>query len=374
MNLGFTRIVAAIAVIAGPALLIYAGSDLGPWSRWPEQLMWSVPFGLYATAAFGHSLAIGLLGGRYGVLRTFVAAAGCLIVAVVSIVPVLVVLHDPGCHLWMATGIMALYAIPTTLFQVFALPDRTVSRWLQAAAHIVAAGASFPLAAYAVGSPCGVVGLRQPHVFAAWPALLALLPLAALAVRAARPQLPWRLGVACLLSILPVYSGKAYIDTRERSTREALRWPMRVPSDFISPADHYALFRRVSTIRPGVPVRIGAHWYRFERFGFQNPVATPPVRRPDRILMLQLDVPAEDLDLQELAMKNGHVQLNMHVTENSKQSTMIERSKTSVAIRELDLVIFVAATRDREIDRDAIRSKIRRFIQNARLAEPTPQP
>ena len=333
--------------------------------------MWSVPFGFYATAACGYMLVIGLLGGHYGIARTLLSAVGCLIVAAVSILPTIMTLHDFGCHLWKMTPFMALFAVPTAVFQVFALPDRGTSRLLQVVAHISVAGASFMVAAYAVGSPCGVIGLRQPHVFSAWPALFALLPFVALAVRVAKPQAAWRLGLALVLAVLPVYAAKTRIDARLEDTQQAVRWPMRVYSDFMSTADHYALWRRVSTIRPGVPVRIGEHWYRFERIGFQNPISTPPMRRPDRILTLQLDVPADDLDLREVVILAGRVQLNICATTSTRCAPfMTEPSPKTVIARDRDLSISVVVPLG-EINRDAVRDKIRRFIQKARVEQPT---
>ena len=95
------------------------------------------------------------------------------------------------------------------------------------------------------------------------------------------------------------------------------------------------------------------------------------VRRPDRITFLQLDLPADDLDLPDMRITDDHVQLNISTASDGRPSAEeLERGGTYVAIADGDLIVYVVAPRNRDFDRAEVREKLRRFIRNARAEPP----
>jgi hypothetical protein len=283
--------------------------------------------------------------------------------AIVTI-PLMFGLTAGGPPTWAWAAWMALFAVPTALWQVLVLRDRHNARLLQIAAHLTLAGGVFLITDWLFS--------RDQRFLSTWPALLAVLPFIALAMRGAVPQAAWRPAVALLLALLPIYAAKTMIDARSETMARAAMWPLRVYSDYISPTERNALVKKVTTIRPGIPIRIGERWYRFERIGLQNP-RPDPARRPDRISWLQLDIPAEDLDLREIAYRE-HVQLNIVVDSDNeitrKMIASIEKNPLYVKLREGDLHIYVVVRRDSPADHNIVREKIRRFIRAARVDPP----
>src|SRR5262249_17966985 len=145
------------------------------------------------------------------------------------------------------------------------------------------------------------------RIFQAWPVLLALAPFVALAAAGATAVPLRRLAFGCVVAAIPIYAGMTALHAGDGAA--AALWPVRVWTDFIGTSERLALIRTVTTVRPGIPVRIGEHWYRFEHPGTQN--AWPVnIRRPDRIAYLQLDIPAEDADLSELRNVGDRIQVN----------------------------------------------------------------
>jgi len=76
-----------------------------------------------------------------------------------------------------------------------------------------------------------------------------------------------------------------------------------------------------------------------------------------------------------MRITDDHVQLNIATASlpfgNSRQSPEeLERGGTYVAIADRDLIVYVVAPRNRDIDRTEVRRKLRRFIQNARAEPP----
>lgn len=188
----------------------------------------------------------------------------------------------------------------------------------------------------------------------------------------------WRLASACVLATIPIYFGMTILDIKDGRGAEAALWPARVWSDFISVDDYLALVKAVTTIRPGVPVRIGEDWYRFERPRVLN--AWPPpsrVRRPDSITSLQLDIPADDLDLPEMRINSDYVEIDIETRlmfgHGKRSPEDMEIGGTYVAISDRDLLVYVVVPHNRDIDRTEVRTKLRRFIQNARV-DPTAAP
>jgi hypothetical protein len=366
MRLWFTRLAAAIVVVAGPALLIYATADDRPSGLWTWLLggngvPW--PTNFQAAAAFGYALAIGVVNAQYGLLRTLAAAIGCFVLPILGF-PLFLFFNYGTTPWWWPASVMAVLALPTALFQIWVLRDRHSARFLQVLAHLIAATGLLLAASW--------LGSDNRQLYQMMPALLVLIPFVALAMRGATPQPSWRFALACMLGLLPIYAAKTAFEARAETVERAASWPVRVHREYKRPAEHRELVKKVTTIRPGVPVRIGEHWYRFERFRSQNPRPNAG-RRPDRITWLQIRIPAEDLDLHGISY-DDHVQLNIIVDADDeitrKMIAAIEKSPQYVSLREGDLHIRVVVRRDSPVDHNTVREKIRRFIQKARVDPP----
>jgi hypothetical protein len=366
-----SRILAAITVIIGPALLVYGRSDLGPWTPWSESVLLSIPFAFQAFAAFGYVVATGVTRADASTRRMAIAAAGCLLIPFVTLwlsLPLLFAVGENGNDL--AAGISyGVLALPTAAFQVLVTRRRIAVSILEFLSHPCTTGGAF-LVSWVLSR-----SLEEPiadRIFEEWPILLALTPFVALAIVGATAVPLSRLAWACVLAAIPIYSGMTILDIKDGRGAEAALWPVRVWSDFISTSDYLAQAKAVTTIRPGVPVRIGEYWYRFERPRVLN--AWPPpsrVRRPDGITFLQLDIPADDLDLPEMRITSDHVEIDIETPsmfgDSRRSPEDLERGGTYVAVSDRDLLVYILVPHDRDIDRTEVRRKLRRFIQNARV-------
>jgi hypothetical protein len=374
-----SRVLAAVTVIIGPALLVFGRSDLGPWTPWSETVLLSVPFAFHAFAAFGYVVATGVTRADASVLRATVAAIGCLLIPFVTFalsLPLLFALGESGSGNNLAAGIaFGVLALPTAAFQVLVTPRKIAVSILAFLSHPGTTGGAVLVSWFRSQPPGEPIAER---IFAGWPILLVLTPFVALAVVGASAVPLRRLASACVLAAIPIYFGMTILDIKDGRGAEAALWPARVWRDFISVDQHLALIKAVTTIHPGVPVRIGEYWYRFEHPGVEN--AWPPpssVRRPDRIIFLQLDIPADDLDLPEMRITGDHVQLNIAMASlpfgnGTRSPGELERGGY-VALADRDLIVYVVAPRNRDIDRTEVREKLRRFIRNARADPPPPR-
>jgi hypothetical protein len=307
-------------------------------------------------------------------LRSTIAAIGCLLIPFVTFalsLPLLFALGESGSGNDLAAGIgCGVLSLPTAAFQVLVTRRRIGISILEFLSHPGATGGAVLISRFLSLPPGEPIAER---IFAGWPILLALTPFVALAVVGASGVPLRRLASACVLAAIPIYFGMTIFDIKDGRGAEAALWPALVWHDFTSVSEHLALIRAVTAIRPGVPVRIGEHWYRFARPGIQN--AWPSnVRRSDRIVFLQLDIPADDLDLHEMRITGDHVQLNIATASlpfgNGTQSPEVLELGGYVAIADRDLIVYVVAPRNRDIDRTEVREKLRRFIRNARVEPP----
>lgn len=363
-SLWISRTAAATAVLTGPLLLVYGRSDLGPWSHFAERLLWSVPFSFFGFAVAGYVLAKGLLGESRSVARTSAVAAGCVVV--VSVTPLLAfpLLFGLGeaCNLWLSLVVLTILLAPAAAFQRL-LPAYRTNAWIEFLACLIAGvGASLIGSLIVAPSSCGSIGDYKSYLMDGWPMLFATLPLVVLAVREA-DAVPIRLPVlAFILAALPPYAAKTIIDYQKAKSWTAILWPQEVWSDFISTAERNAEFQRVNRILPGVPARIGEHWYRFQRMGLQNPMMGNQ-RRFDRINAIQLDIPADDLDLWEKPILERWFQLNIGRRTGEPRPD----DNSTITVSFADLSIQVVVPRGRTIDREEVRRKITRFMENAQV-------
>jgi hypothetical protein len=350
-----SRALAAVTVVIGPAALVYARSDLGSWTPWSKGILLSVPFAFHAFAAFGYVVATGVTRADRSALRAAIAAIGCLVIPFATLalfLPLLFALGESDAGALAEGFAVAVLALPTAAFQVLVTRRRIAVSVLEFLSHPCAAGGAF-LLTRVLSLPTG--NEMADRIFQAWPILLALAPFVALAIVGASAVPLRRLAGACVLAAIPIYAGMTMWDIKDGGGAAAVLWPARVWSDFISVSDHLALVRAVTTIRPGVPVRIGEHWYRFDRPGVGN--ARPSnVRRPDRIVFLQLDIPADDLGLPEMRITRDQVQLNISTASapfatSERLAEEAERGGFEVAIADRDLIVSVVAPRNRAIDR-----------------------
>jgi hypothetical protein len=361
-----SRAVAVVIVIAGPALLLYARSDLGPWSPWPERTIFSVPYGFFACAVSSYALALGSVAPEIRALRVVVAALGCLLVTLGSAVaasPLFFGMSDAP--FWMLLTMVGISALPAAIIQPVVMGSRIKMGIVEIIAHVLVMIGAFLIQARLPG---GIL-IPVERIFGSWPLLLALTPYVALCVVRATGISGARLALAIILGLAPVYEAKAAFDFRQGYGLQALVWPLRIPGDFIGHTDPQALIKKVTTISPGVAVRIGEHWYKFDRIGFQNPRSTTQ-RRPDRIAFAQIDIPADDLDLREIAILGDKVQLNIRSSSPALPSMESGSRSPYIAIREGDLEIYVVAPQRSDVDRELVREKLRRFMRNARVDPP----
>ena len=377
----FSRILAAFSVVVGPAMLVYARSDIGPWTPGLKSVLLSVPWAFHAFAAFGYVAASGLTRTDISTQRTAVAAVGCLLIpfaTLAPLAPLAMAVTDfgiEGNYLILGIGFSVL-ALPTAVFQVLVTGRRTAVAILEILSHQSAMGGVILINGILSRPPVDAIGDR---VFVEWPILLALTPFVAMAFVGATAVPLRRLTSACVLVAFPIYLYMSIFEVQDGDGAKAPLWPTRVWSDFLSTKEWLAIRMKATAIQPNVPVRIGEHWYRFERPGVQNAM-TSNVRRPDRIAFLQLDIPADDLDLPNMPIRD-HRLVQLHIAAKSTPSSEmtqrspeeLERFGDHVAVADRDLVVYVVVPRDRAIDRTEVREKLRRFIRNARV-EPPPVP
>lgn len=361
-----SRVAAAALVLAGPALLVYGRSDLGPWSSLADNLLWSVPWAFFALAAAGYAAAKGLLGEAPSLPRTLIAILSALVVAPglpAIFWPILFGLGE-ACNVWGTTVFLTLMTAPAAALQTVILRTSTSKSVTEFFAYLaVSAGAIVLGAAFVTGSQCGGLPQYPNAMFESWPILFATMPLVLLAMREAGQASAGRLILAAVMALAPLYVTKAVLDFHQTGNWTAALWPATVWTDFIGSEERYALFRKVATIYPGVPAQIGEHWYQFRRLKFQNPIWGNE-RRPDRITAIQLSVPADDLDLRDLIIIDDEIQLNIGTRRRGEP---FAGSPSTVQAKFADLTITVILPQGRQFDHEDVRRKIVRFMQGAQV-------
>lgn len=366
-------ILAGASVIAGPVFSVFYRSDLGQWSGADAVL--ASAFAFHPIAAFGYVVASSASRADTSALRTTIAAAGCLFILLVT-TPIWaamgLAITDFGLarnHFAIAI-IFGVLAVPTALFQVLAMGRGIALATLEFLAHLIAAGGPF-LVRWLLSQPTeGTMGER---LFEEWPDLLALTPFVALAVARATSVPLRQLCYAPMIAAAPIYVGIALSDFIGGSGLKSMVWPARVWSEFTNTKERADLIAAVATIRPGVPARIGHHWYQFERPGIQtNWPRTANVRRPDRIVYVQLPVRADDVGLPEMqTAEDPYVLLNIRVASPVRPSPDdLESRGEQVAIAVLDLVVDVGTRGHSNVERAKVREKLRRFMEDARVEPP----
>lgn len=363
-----SRLAAAAITLAGPMVLLAAHSDRGPWLKGHEPLAFSLIAGFPLAFSVCSSLAIGVASPATSLARVLscaIGAAAVFVLCALAAVPMMYGLAESRPCAGVAFSLLlAVVIAPAAAFQVWFLPVPGYRPW-QFITLLLGAG-SVAIASLSSGDVCSDVPLIPAKIWEAWPAILAALPAAGLVAIAARPVRPARAILLFLLAVLPFYVVKASYDGARYNVRTALTWPMRVWTDFIGWPERNALIQRVTARHDGAPVRIGEHWYRFTRVALWNPF-TATVRRPDRVVAVQVAIPVEDIDLQEARLgKQASIELHITPVKNAPRGVPSVNDLT-IATTDEDLAISIVAPRGREIDRQAVRDKIRRFIQASRV-------
>lgn len=284
--------------LGGPTLFIYARSDLGHWSPQVEQWLLSVPFGFFAIAASSFAIAVGLLGSRpASLIRVIAAVIGTLtfpyLTAAFSI-PLLFGIGEGSCSLPELIVVFTVLLAPTAIFQV-AMLGKKGRRAAEFIIHVlVISGALTAIAVFIPHGSCFDI-TSQDGIFQAWPLLLSLAPYGVVSFLEAKSTSFARLAAALFLSIVPFYAMMTMYELSEGHGINALKWPQRIVTDFVGSQERYRLIRELSSVRPNTPIRIGEHWYSFQHVQFRN-VGVARTRRPDRIELLHIDIPVDDID------------------------------------------------------------------------------
>lgn len=228
-----------LALMAGPALQVLAASD---WKFKHTPAIWlgvlnfltSYPFGFFFFAILAYSIAIRAPLGRDGLPRTVYAIAWTVVAQAILLVLASGVLFAVGDMSPRSSAFRAICIVAAIYGLGVGSINHTTLRSgvpaiLEIPAHMIAA--ALPVWLLEFQSP-GLGQAPRGQLFAAWPALLALLPYAGLvllyapAARSLKPAL-----LAVLFSALPPYAIKAAGDYA-LSRDNALFWPHRVITKF----------------------------------------------------------------------------------------------------------------------------------------------
>lgn len=364
-----TRLVALVILVTGPALVLLADSDRGPWDG--GLFVYSLVPGFPLVALFCSALAFGLALPTTSIARQIAVALGAPAVLLICGFAALPILYGLGESSEFCSGphssiILAALILPAAAFQVWHLPVRDHRLWQFLALVTTSTGMLF--AALAQQDICTTSPQVPARIWEHWPAILALIPAALLASKTAMPAAPSRMAALLLVAILPFYGIKAYYDLSQRGVGQALAWPVRVWQEFVGWPERDALIEKATVFRPGIPIRIGQHWYQFGKVGLWN--AHPlPVRKPDRVGSVQVDVPADDVGLSGIAVRDGWVQLHIAVARDANSPDQLDDG-SYLRLSDEDLLVSVLVPRGRTLDRNAAQSELRRFIRAARVSPP----
>ena len=201
-----SRVLAAVTVIVGPALLVFGRSDLGRGRRGRRPS--SCPFRSHFTPLRPSVMSCyGVTRADASALRATVAAIGCLLIPFVTFalsLPLLFALGESGSGNNLAAGIgFGVLALPTAAFQVLVTRRKIAVSILEFLSHPGTTGGAV-LVSWFLSQPPGEPTAER--IFAGWPILLVLTPFVALAVVGASAVPLRRLASACVLAAIPIYS------------------------------------------------------------------------------------------------------------------------------------------------------------------------
>lgn len=354
------------AVLAGPLFALYVASDrLFQESFVAHVLHWPT-YGLYVSAVLSYSVFTTATRPNISWMRCALAVIAAVIALAVGIVLTFGIAFGIGesSQPRLFSVVLAIVAMFTGGVHHFVLRSGT-SAFLEIPAHM--ATLALPLLILGDFNP-----KSQTMLMAAWPAIFAAIPFAAIVVfRAENLVRPVVLGYALLGSVMPIYLAKAFSDTiASRGT--PLAWPMRIAQEFLPPQERKALLSRVAKVHKGKPVRIGEHWYVFDTFFFQNPFPNN-VPIPDRIAGLQIDVPTEDVGLPpDYAWQRGRIQLLIGAGENAARvSFFSNHTHIFVAYDDLNIGVLRKKGRQDYPSEDTIKQSLLDYIKARRVPAPT---
>jgi hypothetical protein len=324
------------------------------------------PLGLYFFSTFAYALAMTGIG-DHAVLERAVLAQGKLLLALC----VVLIVSFPYAFAFGEASGPERYIGPWVLFAICAVVSAVVhQRALRSGvparfeipAHILVFGVSvllfnrdlFPAAE----------AWSRAHLFGQLPRLVALVPFIAIVVVRAPPATMVHSALIAVIAIVPIYFGKAAFDLALQRPMPLL-WPVRVVVDFVPAEVRSARFKQLRTVlRPGVAVRVGAHWYRFQHFrGYSMQPNLEGL--PDRLVSLYLYFATAEFGLPE----KRNLGTEIHIVADSQGPT----AAPNVGVRYEDLTIEI-----KKDDQpgwpsdDKIREILLAFISAARVPYPPP--
>jgi hypothetical protein len=353
---------------------------------WPFRFLHALPWLFYVAAIVSFTAAMIVARPALGFLRSTLAAVVAVAMVVLALAlsfPLLFGISEQSSH----QTVSLLFVVCLTLLPA-AIAHHVI---LRTGAPAIA---ELPAHVAAMTGPILILGIfapeKQTQLYGAWPAIVAAVPLAVVAVAYAdRSFLLGRAAIAALISIAPLYLVKAWSDGAA-GRGNPFAWPARIVHEFMPPKERNELIRRIIHPPRGMPARIGNQWYKFDGAGFQQPHPNL-VAVPDRIQSLQLHVPAVELDVPGKRVGSGANYILLEILATSKGGAAL-MSKGGAAPVELpdqyiyatyeDLRIAVARTHPPfSIDApvawpsdDVVKARLSAYMRAHRVPEPVAAP
>ena len=368
-SIHFSGLAAAAIVFAGPALVVLAKSDQGPWTSLPERFIFSTPLAIFVSAAFSYAVATSLFGSSRNWKQVVTGALGSIFIPYLTSFLTWGIFFGLGeANAYFAAGVLfVLLTLPTAAFQATVLEDGR-TRLLVFAAAAFAALAAVTIYAWPLdGWNSGQRTLSYPiRLFGDAPYLIAVVPYAAIAYFKARPLPLSRFGLVLACVLAPIYLFKALAEIPSSNPFRALMWPIFTITEFVSWPERIEIRKDVEArLRNGVPVQIGEQWYRFKSVHSVN-LTINRSRDPHRIDRMQITVHPRDIGLEQLAAARHNEILNIGTADRWP----LELGPWRVGEKYDDLFISVNLMRDIVVDAVATRAHLKRFMEEARAVAP----
>ncbi len=359
----FGALLAAIALVFGPALYVLGLSDFGhPHSFYAFYApIFQSHVGFYFFSVLAYAIVITGLINRSAVVRVCLAQLallGALGVLLVLTFPFLFGLGESASHSSQYVSV----AIVVICVLIAAVVHRRVLRsGVPARIEVLGHAATFAVPSLVFDTDLfGPTSIwAKSHIFGEGPVLFGLVPFVAI-VASRAPSLTlvrWLLIIATAAA--PVYFGKAAFDLALGRTMPFL-WPVRIVTDFMPAKQRNALIRELSGSVSDKIIRLGMHWYRFHNFASSS--AWPNQDGiPDRLIFLELGIPKEQLGL---PAKSKWIQLRLKAWPQDLPSRPL------VGVRYEDLTIEVDGSGEPDWPSDEkVREIVLAYVVAARVPD-----